>query len=296
MEVFTLLTLTLTGLMALLSPPHTAAGQFQQFNPAAGQNDPWTKIKPQNLWTKPTPDPWTRKVSKDPWTRVTKDPWTMATKDPWKRVAGDPWTRAAGDPWTRATGDPWTKRTTVAPRANPTTRDPWTPSATPDPWTKPPTVKSYPDFDAINTINVISSVYFNSKDEKKEKSGRQGGAVSGSTARCQSAIRDCSLFDVDAAALDDVYQQAFATLLQKQRLTHQGKARSVLNWANVCSPNILRKLRRTMISFLIELLVHRTWFGQFDELYFVLNWLVMRCKLARTCGRRAADNMIENVI
>ena len=35
----------------------------------------------------------------------------------------------------------------------------------------------------------------------------------------------------------------------------------------------------TMICFLIELLVRRTRFGQFDELYFVLNWLVMRCKL-----------------
>ena len=53
----------------------------------------------------------------------------------------------------------------------------------------------------------------------------------------------------------------------------------VLNWANVCSPNILRTVRRTMIRFVIELLVRRTWFGQFDELYFVLNWLVMRCKL-----------------
>ena len=30
-----------------------------------------------------------------------------------------------------------------------------------------------------------------------------------------------------------------------------------------------------MIRFLIELLARRTWFGQFDELYFVLNWLVM---------------------
>ena len=53
----------------------------------------------------------------------------------------------------------------------------------------------------------------------------------------------------------------------------------VLNWANVCSPSILRIVRRTMVRFLIELLVRRTWFGQFDELYFVLNWLVMRCKL-----------------
>ena len=52
----------------------------------------------------------------------------------------------------------------------------------------------------------------------------------------------------------------------------------VLNWANVCSPNILRTLRRTMIRFLIELLVRRMWFGQ-SKLYFILNWLVMRCKL-----------------
>ena len=52
----------------------------------------------------------------------------------------------------------------------------------------------------------------------------------------------------------------------------------VLNWANVCSPNILRTVRRTMIRFLIELLVRRTWFGQ-SKLYFVLKWLVMKCKL-----------------
>ena len=43
-------------------------------------------------------------------------------------------------------------------------------------------------------------------------------------------------------------------------------------------PNILRTLRRTMIRFLIELLVRRIWFGQ-SRLYFILNWLVMRCKL-----------------
>ena len=68
-----------------------------------------------------------------------------------------------------------------------------------------------------------------------------------------------------------------------------------LNWANVCSPNILRTLRRTMIRFLIERLVRRIWFGQ-SKLYFILNWLVMRCKLRpKTCDRRAADSMIENV-
>ena len=53
----------------------------------------------------------------------------------------------------------------------------------------------------------------------------------------------------------------------------------VFNWANVCSPNILQTVRRTLIRFLIELLVRRTWFGQFDELYFVLSWRVMRCKI-----------------
>ena len=54
----------------------------------------------------------------------------------------------------------------------------------------------------------------------------------------------------------------------------------VLNWANVCSPNILRTVRQTMIRFLIELLVRQTCFGQFDELYFVLTGLtVIWCKL-----------------
>ena len=43
-------------------------------------------------------------------------------------------------------------------------------------------------------------------------------------------------------------------------------------------PNILRTLRRTMIRFLIELLLRRIWFRQ-SKLYFILNWLVMRCKL-----------------
>ena len=43
----------------------------------------------------------------------------------------------------------------------------------------------------------------------------------------------------------------------------------VLNWANVCSPNILRTV--TMIRFLIELLVRLICFGEVDELYFVFN-------------------------
>ena len=65
----------------------------------------------------------------------------------------------------------------------------------------------------------------------------------------------------------------------------------VLNWVNVCSLNILRTLQRTMIHFLIELLVCRIWFGQ-SKLYFILNWLLMRCKL---WPELAADSITENV-
>ena len=51
-----------------------------------------------------------------------------------------------------------------------------------------------------------------------------------------------------------------------------------------------------MIRFLIELSVRRTWFGQFEE--FTCSQLAcdeMQAS-ARTCGRRAADSMIENVV
>ena len=66
----------------------------------------------------------------------------------------------------------------------------------------------------------------------------------------------------------------------------------VLNWANVCSPNILRTVQRTMIRFLIGLLVRWTWFRQFDKLYIVLNWLVMRCKLRpKLCQQTAWSKM-----
>ena len=54
-------------------------------------------------------------------------------------------------------------------------------------------------------------------------------------------------------------------------------------------PNILWTLWQTMIRFLIELLVRWIWFGQ-SKLYFILNWLVMRCKLRpnlrQTCSRQ----------
>ena len=77
----------------------------------------------------------------------------------------------------------------------------------------------------------------------------------------------------------------------------------VLDWANVCSPNILRTVRRTMVRFLIELLVRRTRFGQ-SKLYFVLNWLVMRCKLRpeleadahdRKCRLKSSQSQVNSV-
>ena len=50
-----------------------------------------------------------------------------------------------------------------------------------------------------------------------------------------------------------------------------------------------------MIHFLIELLVHQTWFRQFEE--FTCSQLACNevQALAQTCGRRTADSMIENV-
>ena len=71
----------------------------------------------------------------------------------------------------------------------------------------------------------------------------------------------------------------FVSLYNRPKVQNNSSLKPVLNWANVCSPNILQTVRRTMIRFLTELLVRRTWLGQFDELYFVLIWLVMRCKL-----------------
>ena len=68
----------------------------------------------------------------------------------------------------------------------------------------------------------------------------------------------------------------------------------VLNWANACSPNILRTVRRTD-SFL-------NWtFSSLTMVRTVQTLLrsQMACNetqaSARTCGRRSADSMIENV-
>ena len=102
----------------------------------------------------------------------------------------------------------------------------------------------------------------------------------------------------DGAAVASLSPTEEALSLSSERLGASAvmtAVKPILNWANVCL-NILRTLRRTMIRFLIELLVRRTWFGQFDELYFVLNWLVMGCKLRpELVADCAADSMIENV-
>ena len=101
---------------------------------------------------------------------------------------------------------------------------------------------------------------------------------------------DESRFNVSLTVRDKVTRQCPQTTTFEEKGEPQPKRirtdvplltslKPVLNWANVCSPNILRTVRRTMVRFLTELLVRRTWFVQFDELYFVLNWLVMRCKL-----------------
>ena len=65
---------------------------------------------------------------------------------------------------------------------------------------------------------------------------------------------------------------------------HAPERKPVLNWANVCSPAHTSDTS-TNYDSLIELLVRRIWFGQ-SKLYFILNWLVMRCKLR---PERAAD-------
>ena len=68
-----------------------------------------------------------------------------------------------------------------------------------------------------------------------------------------------------------VFQMASSTNMHPVHALWRFGLKPVLNWANVCSPNILRTVRRTMIRFLIELLVRRTWFGQ-SKLYFVLKF------------------------
>ena len=60
-------------------------------------------------------------------------------------------------------------------------------------------------------------------------------------------------------------------------------------------PNMLRTRRRTMIRFLIELLVRPNMVRTVQTLlHSQLACNEMQAS-ARTCGRRAADSMIENV-
>ncbi len=89
-------------------------------------------------------------------------------------------------------------------------------------------------------------------------------------------------------SFDEYFQLEPTSFTEYFQLGSRTGIRPVKNGINALSPfltgrmfvrpNILRTLRRTMIRFLIEHLVRRIWFGQ-SRLYFILNWLVMRCKL-----------------
>ena len=98
-------------------------------------------------------------------------------------------------------------------------------------------------------------------------------------------------------SLTDVNQTTELPWIQCGFSSSSGVLSPFLTGRMFVRPNILRTLRRTMIRFLIELLVRRIWFGQ-SKLYFtVLNWLVMRCKLRPELAADAhwADSMIVNV-
>ena len=94
---------------------------------------------------------------------------------------------------------------------------------------------------------------------------------------------DESRFNVSLTVRDKVTRQCPQTTTFEEKGEPQPKRirtdvplltslKPVLNWANVCSLNILRTVRRTMIRFLTELLVQQKWFGQF-KLYFFLKGL-----------------------
>ena len=84
----------------------------------------------------------------------------------------------------------------------------------------------------------------------------------------------------------------------KNTSTNSNTVKPVLNWANVCSPDILRTVQRTMIRFLIELFSFSS-----PNMVRTVRRTLLRSQLAcnemqasaQTCGRRAADSMIENV-
>ena len=108
---------------------------------------------------------------------------------------------------------------------------------------------------------------------------------------CMKMVSDESHFTVSLIVRDKVTRECpqTATFLKRKKSRSRIEPRPFCILAyNALSPfltgrmfvrqNILRTLRRTMIRFLIEHLVRRIWFGQ-SKLYFILNWLVMRCKL-----------------
>ena len=70
------------------------------------------------------------------------------------------------------------------------------------------------------------------------------------------------------------------------------RLKPVLNWVKCLFAEHTSDSLTNYDLFLIELLICWTWFGQFEELYFILNWLIMRRKLQ---PKLAADSMIQNV-
>ena len=70
---------------------------------------------------------------------------------------------------------------------------------------------------------------------------------------------------------------SLVTRISRRAVMHS-TLKPVLNWANVCSPEHTSDTSTNYDSFLNWTLVRRIWFWQ-SKLYFILNWLVMRCKL-----------------
>jgi hypothetical protein len=196
-------------------------------------NDPfWKNLKPDDpLWAQmQATDPlWAQKMSTP---RSPNNPYTppkTTTPDP-RANSQDPWiNNNTPDPWTGARTPQPGGSTNITPRPGVlnSTPDPWMKMTTRDPWVNS---GSSNNNNAINTINVISG----QTNTVNGYPGNAGGAgvtgralATGSTATCQAALSACSLFDVDVTSLNDVYQQAFVTMLKKQRLQHQADLKKV---------------------------------------------------------------------
>lgn len=218
---------TLLPLLVLLAgaAASTSQGLYRQFKPSSLSPAPSTRdprAGPQDAT--PAPDPWFG-------TDDLSDPRTKGTEDPRTRAADPLWTYSG--PALAGGSVKFGVDAADAPKA--ALYSSFTPAQNAArAYTRASTSQSSdnPPSGAINAINVISSVY--SRGQPNTVGGNPAGSsagnpgrstLSGSTARCMAAIRECSLFDVDVPSLGDVYQQAFATMLRKQRLQYQGDLR-----------------------------------------------------------------------